>query len=119
MLASDARAFYKREVIRRSAAGLVETTRNSPKATELLDEDGTFGIDEFLVVSLIICTLSERVPVIGPDATWSEVYSIIEHISTIKTYEMAGCEVVWTPAADSDILTRDELLTRFRDLVPI
>jgi len=118
-LTGDARAYYKREVIRRGAAGLVETTRNSPKATELLDEDGTFGIDEFFVVSLIVCTKSPKVPITEAGVMFPEVIAVLESILGIPRADMAGCEVIWTPAADSDILTRDELLTGFPELMPV
>jgi len=39
-LASNARAFFDRKVVRKDAQGLVETERNSKKANALTDEDG-------------------------------------------------------------------------------
>lgn len=118
-LTRQARAFYDREVVRKDKHGLREQARNSSRANELTDEDGDFGIDEFFVVTLVICVdngpLGLPRHVGGPE----DARAAIEAMLAVPEQRHIGFEVIWTPAAESDILTRDELLIDFPELAPL
>lgn len=118
-LTQKARAFYDREIVRRDKSGLAQTTRNSSKANELTDEDGDFGIDEFFVVTVVMCV--EQGPLGLPEKVGgqADVVASIATLLSVPESRHIGFEVVWTPAAESDILTRDELLVDFPELAPL
>ena len=118
-LTQKARAFYDREIVRRDARGLATTTRNSSKANELTDEDGDFGIDEFFVVTVVMCV--DQGPLGLPEKVGGheDVRAAIATLLSVPECRHIGFEVVWTPAAESDILTRDELLVDFPELAPL
>lgn len=118
-LTQKARAFYDREIVRRDARGLSSTTRNSSKANELTDEDGDFGIDEFFVVTVVMCV--DQGPLRLPEKVGGhdDVSASIATLLSVPESRHIGFEVVWTPAAESDILTRDELLVDFPELAPL
>lgn len=118
-LTQQARAFYDREVVRRDKSGLAQTTRNSSKANELTDEDGDFGIDEFFVVTVVMCV--DQGPLGLPEKVGgqADVVASIATLLSVPESRHIGFEVVWTPAAESDILTRDELLVDFPELAPL
>jgi uncharacterized membrane protein len=118
-LAAEARAFFDREVIRRDARGVLETTRNSSKSNELFDEDGSFGVDEFFVVTLVVCVEEIDLELLRGDGAAFDVPNAATSLTSIYPRRFAGCEVVWTPAAESDILTRDEVLAEFPQLAPV
>lgn len=118
-LTNDARSMFEREIVRRDQKGLQTTQRNSDKATELLDEDGDFGIAEYFIVTLI--TAAQAGPIglpetLGPQ---EDVENGLKAMYAVGPDRHVGFEVVWTPAAESDILTRDELLTDYPQLAPL
>jgi len=118
-LANNARAFFDREVVRKDAQGLVETERNSKKANELTDEDGEFGIDEYFVVTLIMAVRAGPLPLPAVLGAHSDVVRAVAAMHDIGERRHVGFEVIWTPAAESDILGRDELLVEFPELAPL
>ncbi|TNF22457.1 MAG: DUF1517 domain-containing protein [Deltaproteobacteria bacterium] len=118
-LTNDARSMFEREIVRRDQKGLALTQRNSDKATDLLDEDGDFGIAEYFIVTLV--TAAQAGPIglpetLGPQ---EDVENALKAMYAIGPDRHVGFEVVWTPAAESDILTRDELLTDYPQLAPL
>lgn len=117
-LATQARAFFDREIIRKDAAGLVETKRLSDKANALTDEDGDFGIDELFVVTLVIAVQKGA---LGLPKALTGIGDVKAALATMKVGQerVVGFEVIWTPAAESDILGRDELLVAFPELAPL
>lgn len=118
-LTSDARDMFEREIVRRDSGGLKLTQRNSDKATELLDEDGDFGIAEYFIVTLVLAAQAGPIglpKVLGPQ---EDVANAVKAMYAVGPDRHVGFEVVWTPAAESDILTRDELLTDYPQLAPL
>jgi len=118
-LANEARAFFDREVVRKDASGLAETERNSKKANELTDEDGDFGIDENFVVTLVMAVRAGPLGLPPVIVNQADVVRALEVMVTMPAERHVGFEVIWTPAAESDILGRDELLTAFPELAPL
>jgi len=118
-LASEARAFFDREIVRRDSRGLVETQRNSAKANELVDEDGQFGIDELFVVTLVMAVQSTPIGLPEKLSGLDDVRASLAAMLAVTSQSMVGFEVIWTPAAESDILTREELLTDLPYLAPV
>lgn len=118
-ITSQARAFYDREIVRKDRKGLTETTRNSSKANELLDEDGDFGIDEFFVVTLVMCVQNGPLGLPQQVGGREDMAEAIGVMLAVPLQRHIGFEVIWTPAAESDILTRDELLIEFPELAPL
>lgn len=117
-LATQARAFFDREIVRKDAAGLVEQKRLSDKANALTDEDGDFGIDELFVVTLVIAVQKGA---LGLPKALTGLGDVRTALATMKVGQerVVGFEVIWTPAAESDILGRDELLVAFPELAPL
>ncbi|MFO0747088.1 MAG: DUF1517 domain-containing protein [Myxococcota bacterium] len=118
-LAAEARAFFDREVVRKDAGGLVETARNSDKANELTDEDGDFGIDEYFVVTLVMAAQAGPIGLPAALGGMVDVKAAVDAMTAVSSSRHVGFEVVWTPAAESDILGRDELLVAFPALAPL
>lgn len=118
-ITSQARAFYDREIVRKDARGLIQTTRNSDKANELTDEDGDFGIQEFFVVTVVMCVDQGPLPLPKAVSGIEDAKAALNTMLTMPPARHIGFEVVWTPAAESDILTRDELLVEFPELAPL
>ena len=118
-LTNEARANYEREIVRRDQGGLKLTQRNSDKANELVDEDGTFGIAEYFVVTLVMAARGGPIGLPPQLVGHDEVQAAVAAMSAIRLDRHIGFEVVWTPAAESDILSRDELLTDYPQLAPL
>lgn len=118
-LTNDARKMFEREIMRRDGTGLKLTQRNSDKATELLDEDGDFGIAEYFVVTLIMAAQAGPIGLPEKLGPTEDVENALRAMMAVGSDRHIGFEVVWTPAAESDIMTRDELLTDYPQLAPL
>jgi uncharacterized membrane protein len=114
--ARDARGFFNREVLRVEAAGVTEKTREAATIDELHDEDGDFGINEYFLVTIIVALRGKGPELPLPIATHQDVDTALARLAGVSGDEVLACEVVWTPAAKSDILTSDNLLESFPDL---
>ncbi|MCA9513346.1 MAG: DUF1517 domain-containing protein, partial [Myxococcales bacterium] len=118
-IASEARSHFDREIVRRDASGLKEQKRNSDKANELFDEDGEFGIAEFFVVTLAMAAQGGPIDLPPAVGGHDDVAAAVAALKAVPLERHAGFEVVWTPAAESDILMRDEVLTDYPELAPL
>lgn len=119
-LASEARSTFNREVLRvEGRMKAIEEKREVATKDALTDEDGDFGINEFFVVTLVVGLdvgapeLSERI------ASVEELRGVLEQLGGLAAPFVLAAEVVWTPAAQSDILTADEVMTTFPDLMEL
>jgi len=115
-LAADARGYFNREVLRVDEAGVTEKTREAETKDELHDEDGDFGINEYFLVTIIVALRSSVDVLPSPIATPADVQAALAKLAGVSGEEVLACEVIWTPAAKSDILTSDNLLESFPDL---
>jgi len=106
-LTNEARALFEREIVRRDQGGLKLTQRNSDKANELVDEDGTFGIAEYFIVTLVMAARGGPIGLPPQLVGHDEVAAAVGAMRQIRLDRHIGFEVVWTPAAESDILSRD------------
>lgn len=119
-LTSEARATFNREVLRvEGRMKAIEEKREVATKDALTDEDGDFGINEFFVVTLIV-GLDNSVPELPAHiASAEDLRLALERIGGLSAPSVLAAEVVWTPAAQSDILTADEIMTTFPDLMEI
>jgi uncharacterized membrane protein len=119
-LATDARAAFNREVLRVEGRGkALESKREADRKDELTDEDGDFGINEFFVVTLVV-GVDAQVPRLPEKISSREDLKLtLELLGGLSAPAVMAAEVVWTPAAESDILTADEVLTLFPELSEI
>lgn len=116
---SEARSHFDREIVRRDASGLVEQKRNSDKANELFDEDGEFGIAEFFVVTMVMAAQGGPIGLPAHVGGHEDVAAAVAALKAVPLQRHAGFEVVWSPAAESDILMRDEILGEYPELAPL
>ncbi|MFT7582324.1 MAG: putative membrane protein [Myxococcota bacterium] len=118
-LTREARGHFDREIVRRDAKGLETAKRNSDKATDLLDEDGEFGIAELFIVTLIMASRGAPIGMPAAVGGHEDVASSVQALLAVGRDRQIGFEVIWTPAAESDILTKDELLGEYPYLAPL
>lgn len=119
-LTSEARASFEREVLRieGNQRKLLEQKREG-KTDGLTDEDGSFGINEFFVVTLVVGidhsgpTLPEKIG--GPQ----DLDAVLAALGAVGSPMVLAAEVVWTPASESDILPVDEATMTFPDLMEL
>lgn len=113
---SDARAVYDREVITNDAAGVRRTQRDLP-TDGLVDEDGDLAVAEFFVVTVIVAHRSAALPTGMHDAQGLD--STLNALASLPASEVLGVEIVWTPAARSDVMSREEMDMTFPLLAPL
>lgn len=118
-LTTEARAFFNREVVRIDAKGKSTEKREAKGKDELTDEDGEFGINEVFLVTLVV-GIDKSVPALPQKIrTAEDVRLVIERLGGLAAPMVLAAEVVWTPAAESDILTREELFSTYPDLAEV
>jgi len=72
----------------------------------------------YIVVTLLIGTEHDK-PLFGEIRNTQELRTALEAIAAIPDTHLLVFELLWSPQADSDSLTYDELLTEYTDMIQI
>lgn len=72
----------------------------------------------YIVVTLLVGTADDR-PLFGEVRTSDELKAVLEKLAAISSEYLMVFELIWTPQAESDSLTYDELLTEYTDMYQI
>ena len=114
----EARAKYDREVVRRDGASVRRTQRDV--ATDgLTDEDGDFAVAEFFVVSLALGWTGAPRELDASCASRDELRARLSALGELPGAELRAIEVVWSPAATSDVMDREDLTAHYPELLPL
>lgn len=118
-LTTDARKFFNREVVRIESKGRSTEAREAKLKDELTDEDGEFGINEVFFVTIVV-GIDKSVPLFPEKIrTREDVQFALERLGSLTAPLVLAAEVVWTPAAESDILSREELFAAYPELADV
>jgi uncharacterized membrane protein len=116
-MTSEARSVFNREVLRIEDGGQVrEAKREAEGGDGLHDEDGDFGINEFFAVTLVLALRGARSELPTPLSTQADADTMLARLAGVTEDEMVACEIIWEPAAESDILTADDMLVTYPEL---
>ncbi len=111
----EARLSYDREVVRADRFGVQEQQKEV--ATDgLHDEDGQLAVAEFFVVTLVLATRSFTLPTLTNVA---EVQMLLGQLAGLTASDLVALEIIWSPAAKSDAMSRDDMETTFPALRPL
>ena len=72
----------------------------------------------YIVVTLLVGTEHDK-PLFGEIRNTQELQKALEAIASIPSSYLLAFELLWTPQADSDSLTYDELLTEYSNMIQI
>ncbi|WP_271253248.1 DUF1517 domain-containing protein [Pseudanabaena sp. Chao 1811] len=72
----------------------------------------------YIVVTLLIGTEHDK-PLFGEIRNTQELRTALEAIASMPASHLLVFELLWSPQADSDSLTYDELLTEYTDMIQI
>ena len=109
--AADARARYKKELVRGDEAGVRRTDAGEQTARRSEGE----GV---VVVTLVVAARREIVDV--DDARDAgALRQLLSILSSMVSHQLAALEVVWSPAAENDRMSTAELETLYPELVKI
>jgi uncharacterized membrane protein len=116
LLAGDARSQFGREIVRADSQG-VRHQQKEVATDGIRDEDGQLAVSEFFVVTVLVAvrgvTLVQRIL----DAR--ELESALQTLAAIPPDSLEAVEVVWSPAAKSDSMDRDDMALRYPQLAPV
>jgi uncharacterized membrane protein len=116
-MTSEARSVFNREVLRIEDSGAVrEAKREAEGLDGLHDEDGDFGINEFFAVTIILGLRGKDSALPTPLSTQADADAVLARLAGLSEAEVVACEVIWEPAAESDILTADDMLVTYPEL---
>lgn len=114
--AGDARSQFGREVVRADSRG-VRRQQKEIATDGIRDEDGQLAVAEFFVVTVLVAvrglTLVERIL----DA--QQLEAALKTLASVSPAALEGVEVVWSPAAKSDSMDREDMALRYPQLAPV
>jgi len=110
------RAKYNREVVRGEASG-VRRQQKEWQTDGIHDEDGQLAVAEFFVISVVLA--SRGVKLVRQIHGTADLTALIETLARVSGDQLVALEVVWSPAARSDAMGRDDLTGRYPELVPV
>ncbi len=113
---SNERAKFNREVIRGDSAG-VRRQQKEWKTDGIRDEDGQMAVAEFFVVAVVLAVrgLKFARQVHGN----AELTTLLEQLGAVTGQQLVALEVVWSPAARSDAMSREDMEGRYPELAPV
>ncbi|MFZ4578383.1 MAG: DUF1517 domain-containing protein [Myxococcota bacterium] len=114
---TDARGKYDREVLRLDSGGVKRGQKEVATISALHDEDGQFAVHEFFVVSLILALRRVPLPLQINDAR--DMEALLDHLAQVGADRLVAAEVVWSPASQSDSMSRDDMQLRYPELRPV
>ncbi len=114
--ASNERAKFNREVIRGGSSG-VQRQQKEWKTDGIRDEDGQLAVAEFFVISVVIASRSLTLP--NQLADGSALTEVLDALAAVRTEQLVALEVVWSPAAMSDSMSRDDMTSRYPSLISL
>ena len=79
--------------------------------------DSTESAD-YIVVTLLVGTEYDK-PLFGEIRTTEALKQALERMAAIPAEHLLVFELLWSPQAEADSLTYDELLTEYTDMIPI
>jgi len=112
----EARSTYNREVISRDALG-VRTQQKELTTDGIRDEDGQFAVSEFFVVTILAAMRGVTLPERLMDA--AALDELLAALGSVAAEQLVAAEVVWTPASLSDSMARDDMESRFPQMMSI
>ena len=114
--AGNERAKFNREVVRAGEGG-VRHQQKEWKTDGIRDEDGQFAVAEFFVLSVVLATKGVQIQRTINDHT--ELTALLQAVGSISGSQLVALEVVWSPAARSDAMSRDDMTSRYPTLAPV
>ncbi|MBM4343476.1 MAG: DUF1517 domain-containing protein [Deltaproteobacteria bacterium] len=113
---SNERAKFNREVIRGDSSG-VRRQQKEWKTDGIRDEDGQLAVAEFFVVSVVLAVRGKQFArqIHGT----AELTALLEELATVTGQQLVALEVVWSPAARSDAMSREDMEGRYPELAPV
>ena len=112
---NETRSRYEREVLRRDAAGLRTQERNKGEVGGLLDEDGQIAVDEYLVLTLLVGFQGHE-PFPKQIHEHEHLVQALRLYAKVSPSELKVVEAIWSPAAESDTMTKDDMLETYPEL---
>ncbi len=94
--------------------------RGRRKQSTYTHKAATPGVDELVVVTLLVATKSKLkgVPA-GRITTAAQLQEALAAMGRVGAHDVMGVEVMWTPQAEGDYYTRDEIINDFPELMPL
>lgn len=119
-VAHDARAKFERDIIRKTESKESRATqRNVTSPDALLDEDGDFDVHECIVLTLALAHNGDWIDDV-PDASPRDTYKAhIRQLAGLTSTQLLRIEVIWSPSAESDAMSKLDMITNYPELVDI
>lgn len=114
--ASNERGKFNREVIRSGSQG-VKRQQKEWQTDGLRDEDGQLAVAEFFVISVVLASRNTALPKDLRDH--GQLAEVLDGLAGIRTEQLVALEVVWSPAAMSDSMSREDMESRYPNLVSL
>jgi len=91
------------------------------RSRELSDENKPdfMEIDEYFIVSLIVSYANTEIKLKKDNYSWEEYSDILRQVSAIPTNNIVAAEIIWTPDAQDDILTEDDIITHYPYMIQL
>ncbi len=110
------RAKFNREVIRGSASG-VRRQQKEWQTDGIRDEDGQMANAEFFVISVVLA--SKGIKLQRQINGGSDLADLLTQLGSVMGDRMVALEIVWSPAAKSDAMGREDMVGRYPELTPV
>jgi uncharacterized membrane protein len=111
--ANTERSKYNREVLRVDKSGKTQQQKEW-KTDGIRDEDGQLAVHEFFVVTVVLACRGQIFP--AAIQNHAELNAALAAMRRLKPDQLVALEVIWSPSARSDAMSRDDMTSRYPEL---
>jgi len=76
-------------------------------------------IDEYFIITLVVSYANTKIKLKEDNYSWNEYSEILRSVGAISSNNIVAAEIIWSPDADNDILTEDDITTHYPYMIQL
>ena len=76
-------------------------------------------VDEYFIISLVVSYANTKIKLKEDNYTWNEYSELLKSVAAISSNNIVAAEIIWSPDADEDILTEDDIITHYPYMIQL
>ncbi len=76
-------------------------------------------VDEYFIISLVVSYANTKIKLKDDNYSWDEYSELLRNVGAIPSNNIVAAEIIWSPDADDDILTEDDIITHYPYMIQL
>lgn len=76
-------------------------------------------VDEYFIISLVVSYANTKIKLKDDNYSWDAYSELLRNVGAISSNNIVAAEIIWSPDADDDILTEDDIITHYPYMIQL